>query len=356
MTKGLLLAAGRDDQLWLSRDIRSSQLVSIANKPILYYGLEGLREAGVVEVGVVVCPATSEEIREAVGDGEAWGLRVTYINPGEPLGVVHAVLAAEEFLGEDPFVVHCGDCLLRQSIRPFVDRLNVESLDAVLLLQEAAGARGGAVVELEDARVLRLVEKTAAPASNVTLVGVHLFGPSFLQAARKTSPSWRGALEITDAIEHLIAGGGQVRTEVVDSWRRVATDPDDLLEANRVVLDDLEPDFSEAGLTNTRIQGRVVIDKTAVLDSTVVRGPAIIGAGVRLSDAYIGPYTSIGDNVVVDGAEIENSIILRGAIVKNLGSRMEASIVGSQSKVVRDFAFPTAMRLCVGQDAEVSLI
>jgi glucose-1-phosphate thymidylyltransferase len=352
--KAVILAGGEQQDGYRSRtSMWARELVPIANKPLVSYALDTLRRADIADVAIVVDSATSRPVREAVGDGGAWSLKVSYLEQGDA-GLAAALRLAEPFLGGAPFVLHLGDSLSTQGIRPYVHALEGQ-LDALLLLQDIPEPARQAVVELTEGRLLKLIKRPPRPVASLAPAGVYLFGPKILEAVRDVDSSARGELGLADALERLIELGGRVETRCVNGWWRYEARPEALLEANRLMLEGLAPDFAAAQLLNTRIQGAVAIDPSARLDSTTVRGPAIIGPGTRITDAYIGPYTAIGGDVTVEGAEIEHSIILPGAIIKHVGGRIETSVIGTRAKVFRDFRLPRAMRLCVGDGAEVSL-
>ena len=353
--KGLILSGGKGTRLRPITHTRAKQLVPVANKPVLFYGLEAMAEAGIRDVGIIVAPETGDEIRTAVGDGSRFRLELTYVEQNEPLGLAHAVLTAEEFLGQSPFVMYLGDNLLRDGIRDLVDTFRAEQPDALILLTPVPDPEHYGVAELEDGRVARLVEKPEQPSTDLALVGVYMFTPSVFDAARAIEPSGRNELEITDAIQWLVNRGLRVDPHIVHGWWKDTGQVQDMLEANRLILDDLEERL-EGELVESRVEGRVVIEKGALLQRTTVRGPAIVGAGSRISDAYIGPYTAIGDDVVIDRAELEHSIVLAGSAIRDLEYRIEASLIGHNVQVGRGPSLPKAYRFVVGDNAEIQIL
>ena len=353
--KGLILSGGAGTRLRPITHTSAKQLVPVANKPVLFYGIEALVEAGVTEIGIVIAPETGDEIREAVGDGSAFGATTTYIVQDEPAGLAHAVLTAEPFLGRSPFVMYLGDNLLRDGIAPLVDAFRSSEPDALILLTQVADPSAYGVAELDGERVVRLVEKPSEPPSDLALVGVYLFGPPIFDAARGLEPSWRGELEITEAIDALIEGGRRVESQVVRGWWKDTGQLADILEANRLVLDEIEPRV-EGEVEDSKVEGRVVVEEGAVIAGSVIRGPAIIGKGARINDAYIGPYTAIGDGVEVLRSEIEHSIILEGSRVTDLGTRMEASLLGRNVRLSRSDGMPKTLRMMLGDNSEMEII
>jgi len=353
--KGLILSGGAGTRLRPITHTSAKQLVPVANKPVLFYGIEALVEAGVTEIGIIIAPITGVEIREAVGDGSRFGAKVTYIEQDAPAGLAHAVLTAEEFLDGSSFVMYLGDNLLKNGISSLVESFRANSPEAIILLTEVDDPSSFGVAELDGDRVIGLVEKPENPPSNMALVGVYLFSPAIMDAARKLEPSWRGELEITEAIQGLIEDGRDVHSEIVRGWWKDTGQLADMLEANRLVLEEIETRI-DGDMENSKVEGRVILEKGAVLRGSVVRGPAVIGPGAIVEDAYIGPYTSIGADVSVRRSEVEHSILLSGATVEDLGTRMEASLLGRDVKVTRSDGPPRTLRLLVGDRSEIEIV
>ena len=353
--KGLILSGGAGTRLRPITHTSAKQLVPVANKPVLFYGIEALVDAGVREIGIIIAPETGDEIREAVGDGSAFGANVTYIVQDEPAGLAHAVLTAEEFIAGSPFVMYLGDNLLRDGLRGLVSTFREDQPDALILLTPVEDPSSYGVAELDGERIVRLIEKPKDPPSNLALVGVYLFGAPIFDAARALKPSWRGELEITEAIQGLIDNGHRVQSEVVTGWWKDTGQLGDMLEANRLVLEEIETRL-DGDTGDSRIEGRVVVEAGARLTGSVVRGPAVIGAGARIEGAYVGPYTSIGADVRICRSEVEHSIILAGSVVEDLGTRMEASLLGRNVKLTRCDGMPKTLRLLVGDNSEIQIV
>ncbi len=353
--KGLILSGGHGTRLRPITHTSAKQLVPVANKPVLFYGIEAMVDAGIGEIGIIIAPETGEEIQAAVGDGSAWNIKVTYIEQDEPLGLAHAVLTAEDFIKKSPFVMYLGDNLLKDGIAALVDDFKSREPDASILVTKVPDPEHYGVAELDGDKVVKLVEKPAEPRSDLALVGVYMFRDSIFDAARAIEPSGRGELEITDAIQHLVDAGDRVEPHVVRGWWKDTGRLDDILEANRLILEDIQPQI-EGELVNSEVKGRVVVKPTARLENSQVRGPAIIGEGVVLKDAYVGPYTAIDDDVTIEKAEVEHSIILSGATISNLGGRMEASLLGRNVKLERNNAMPRAYRFMVGDNSEIGIL
>ncbi|HEY5052321.1 MAG TPA: glucose-1-phosphate thymidylyltransferase [Solirubrobacterales bacterium] len=354
--KGLILSGGAGTRLRPITHTSAKQLVPVANKPVLFYGIEALVDAGVTEIGIIIAPETGDEIREAVGDGSALGAEVTFIVQDSPAGLAHAVLTASDFIGDSPFVMYLGDNLLRDGIRGLVEAFRRDEPDALILLTPVDDPSSYGVAELDGERIVRLIEKPKDPPSNLALVGVYLFSTSIFDAARALEPSWRGEYEITEAIQGLIDDGHRVQSEVVSGWWKDTGQLADMLEANRLVLEELETRLDGDVDEDSRVEGRVVVEAGAEVVGSVIRGPAVIGAGARIEDAYIGPYTSIGDEVHIRRSEVEHSIVLSGSVVEDLGTRMEASLLGRNVKLTRSDGMPKTLRLLVGDNSEIEII
>jgi glucose-1-phosphate thymidylyltransferase len=353
--KGLILSGGKGTRLRPITHTSAKQLVPVANKPVLFYGLEAMAAAGIEEVGIIVAPETGDEIREAAGDGERFGLKLTYIEQESPLGLAHAVLTAEDYLRDSAFVMYLGDNLLRDGIKELVDTFRTDQPDALILLTPVPDPEHYGVAELEDGRVAQLVEKPAEPKTDLALVGVYMFTPAVFEAARSIEPSGRGELEITDAIQALVDSGKRVDPHIVHGWWKDTGQVHDMLEANRLILDDLDERI-DGELVESRVEGRVVIELGALVERSTIRGPAIVGAGSQVRDAYIGPYTAIGDDVTIESAELEHSIVLSGSTVRDLEYRIEASLIGRNVKIGRGPALPKAYRFVVGDSSEIKIL
>jgi glucose-1-phosphate thymidylyltransferase len=352
--KGLILSGGRGTRLRPITFTSAKQLVPVANKPILFYGIEALAASGISEIGIVVGD-TKQEIRDAVGDGRRFGVSVTYIEQEAPLGLAHAVLVSEPFLGGEPFCMYLGDNLIRERLAPLVTRFRDEKPNCQILLASVPDPTQFGVAVLKDGQVVRLVEKPKQPPSNLGLVGVYMFDATVFKAVKAIKPSARGELEITDAIQWLIDQGYVVRPHVIEGWWKDTGKLEDMLEANRIILDTLLP-RTDGTVMDSEIAGRVVIEAGARVIRSTVRGPAIIGRDAVIESAYVGPFTSIGDRVVLRASEVEHSIILEGASVTDVGGRIESSLIGRNVSIYRTASKPRSFNFMLGDRSEVGLI
>jgi glucose-1-phosphate thymidylyltransferase len=353
--KGLILSGGRGTRLRPLTYTSAKQLVPVANKPVLFYGIEAMAAAGISEVGIIIAPETGGEIRAAAGDGERFGVKITYIEQDAPLGLAHAVLTAEPFIGDDPFVMYLGDNLLRDGITNLVEEFRTNEPDALILLTPVDDPQHYGVAELAGDRVKRLVEKPKDPPSNLALVGVYMFTPKIFDAGKAIKPSGRGELEITDAIQHLVDAGLRVDSHVVHGWWKDTGQVQDMLDANRLILDEVREEHSGTE-TDAKVEGRVCISEGAIVERSTIRGPAIIGRGARITDAYVGPYTAIGDDCVVESSEIEHSIVLAGSAIRDLPGRIEASLIGRGVSISRTEALPRVFRFVVGDGSDITIL
>lgn len=394
--KALILAGGAGTRLRPITHTRAKQLVPVANKPILFYGLEAIADAGIKQVGIIVGD-TADEVRHAVGDGSSWGVEVTYLPQEAPLGLAHCVLVAAEFLGQDDFVMYLGDNLLKQSLREFVDRFEADrqrslcpTLDSLggdtfggdspggdspggdtsggegrsdgsgmpsaqILLAHVPDPHRFGVAELAgDGRVLRLVEKPEVPPSDLALVGVYLFDARIHEAVASITPSERGELEITDALQWLIDNGHRVRSEILDGWWIDTGKLTPLLEANRLLLETIERRLDGDVDATSQIDGRVVVERGARVERSHIRGPVAVGAGTVIVDSFVGPFSAIGRRCRIERSEVEHSVILDDSTVVGAG-RIEDSLLGHRVEVTRSDRRPRATRLMLGDHSQVDL-
>ena len=358
--KGLILSGGKGVRLRPLTDTRAKQLVPIANKPILFYCIEQLVAAGITEIGIII-GETGEEVQAAVGDGSKWGVDISWIPQEAPLGLAHCVLVAREFLGNDDFVMFLGDNMLELEltslVHQFMNDRNNHSLSCRVLLKEVENPRFfGVGVINDEGRVTKLIEKPKEPPSNLALVGVYFFTHAIHEAVLSISPSKRGELEITDAIQWLIDNGCVVDHHILNGWWIDTGKKDPLLECNRLVLSAVVGDIAPNAVIDeeTDISGAVQIGEGSVISNSIIEGPVIIGNGVTVSDSQIRPFTSIGDGVQVFGSILEDSVLLEGCVIDNAGL-INASLVGSNSKVSGSTGSADSNTLLLGDNSIVDL-
>jgi glucose-1-phosphate thymidylyltransferase len=353
--KGLILSGGKGTRMRPLTYTSAKQLIPVANKPVLVYGIEAIVAAGIHDIAIIVSPETGSEIRECIGDGSRYGANIHYIEQDAPRGLAHAVLTAEPFLRDSPFVMYLGDNLLQHGITPLVEEYRSIDCNSEILLTRVSNPSQFGVAELDGSKVVKLTEKPAEPKSDLALVGVYMFDERIFEAAKAIKPSKRGELEITDAIQWLLDNGYTVHPHIVKGWWKDTGKIEDMLEANRTVLDTFERDMRGTIAGDSAIEGKVVIEQGAQIIDSVVRGPSIIGADARIVHAYVGPYTSIGNRCVVERCEIENSIVLENSSLSHVDGRIEASLIGKNVKIGRTHRKPVAYRFMVGDNSEVGI-
>jgi glucose-1-phosphate thymidylyltransferase len=353
-TKALILSGGKGTRLRPITHTSAKQLVPIANKPILFYGIEAIREAGITDIGIVV-GETAAEIKAAVGNGERFGVRTTYIQQEAPLGLAHAVKIARDFIGGDRFVMYLGDNLILDGIKNFVAQFEANKPNSQILLAHVPNPQNFGVAELDGEKVVRLVEKPEEPKTDLALVGVYMFDQNVFQACDKIEPSWRDELEITDAIQYLIEKGFDVRCQIISGWWKDTGKLADMLEANRMLLGRIESKVAGDVDNRTRIDGRVVVAEGSKIENCVLRGPLVIGEKSTIVDSYIGPFTSINYECEIRNSEIEHSIILENSRIVNVSGRIESSLVGKNCVIEKHSRLPKAYKFMVGDYSRIEL-
>ena len=357
--KALILAGGAGTRLRPITHTRAKQLVPVANTPILFYGIRAMVDAGITDIGVIVGD-TGPEVREALGDGTQFGATITYLPQDAPLGLAHCVLIARDFLGDDDFVMYLGDNLLEQDLGAFVAafeaaRASADPPVAQILLKQVPDPHRFGIATLDNhGHVVALVEKPADPPSDLALVGVYLFDPTIHDAVRAIEPSARGELEITDAIQWIISSGHRVRTELLTGWWIDTGKLTPLLEANRLLLEKLDPRIDGKVDELSTIDGRVLVDHGAEITNSTLRGPVAIGPGTRIVDSFIGPFSAVGANCEVVNSEIEHSVVMDDSQVLDI-PRLEDSLIGREAIVRRSQSRPRALRLMVGDHCQIDV-
>jgi glucose-1-phosphate thymidylyltransferase len=352
--KALLLSGGTGSRLRPLTYTSAKQLIPVANKPILFYAIEAIREADITEIGVVV-GETGDEVRAMVGDGSRWGCRITYIQQDAPRGLAHAVQIAESFIGMDSFLMFLGDNIIRDGVGAFVQDFQRQKCNATVLLSEVQEPQRFGVAKLSEGRLVGLVEKPNEPPSNLALVGVYVFDHHIFDAVRKIHPSWRNELEITDAIQQLIDDGMDVNYRTIDGWWKDTGKPEDVLDANRLMLESIPSVVRGSVDARSSLTGRVQVEDGAVVVNSVIRGPAIIGRGARIKNAYVGPFTSISPNVNVLNSEIENSIVLENTVIQDILSRIDNSLIGKNVCITGSHERPRTIRFVIGDQSRAEV-
>jgi glucose-1-phosphate thymidylyltransferase len=354
--KALILAGGSGTRLKPITHTIPKQLLPVANKPILFYVMDQIREAGITDIGIIISPETGSYIKEAVGDGSRWDSRITYVLQSDPLGLAHAVKTAWDFLGDSPFLMFLGDNLIEGGVKSFVQEFDDHSPDALVLLKEVPDPRLFGVAELNGkGEVIHLVEKPKDPRTNLALVGVYLFTPEIHSAIGQIKPSWRGELEITDAIQKLLEVNKEIRSHILTGWWLDTGKKDDLLEANRVVLDSLlKRDVKGEIDPESKIVGRVEIKEGTSVENSTVRGPVSIAEGCQIRNSFIGPFTSIGACTTVEDSSVGHSVILENSRIHRI-ERLEDSLIGTGVELKRADERFKAVRLFVGCDSRLEL-
>ncbi len=352
--KGLILSGGKGTRLRPLTFTQAKQLVPVANKPVLFYGIEALKDAGIKEIGIVVGD-TKEEIQDAVGDGSRWGIGISYIEQEAPLGLAHAVKISEDFLRKETFVMYLGDNILKSGIISLVEEFKEKKPNSLILLTEVPNPQMFGVAELKNGKVVKLVEKPKKPMSNLALVGVYMFDYHIFEAVNAIKPSWRNELEITDAIQYLVDNGYEVHPHLVTGWWKDTGKIEDILDANRLILESINGDIRGKVDKTSEINGQVIVEEGVVVQNSIIRGPVIIGAESEIIDSYIGPFTSIQKKCRIIQTEIEHSIILEGSEIREVGSRIDESLIGREVKIYKCPPKPSAYRFMVGDKSEIGI-
>ncbi len=354
--KGLILSGGKGTRLRPFTYTGAKQLVPVANKPVLFYAIEDLVEADIRDIAIVISPETGEQVKQAVGDGARFGARVEYIVQDAPRGIAHGIKIAQPFIGADKFVLFLGDNFIRDGIVPQVDAFRNGTMNAQIILYKLDDPSSMGVAVLDgDGRVTRLVEKPQQFISPYAVIGIYMFDAHVFEAVNAIKPSARGELEITDTIQYLIDRDLNVRAHLLSGWWIDTGKMSDILEANRLVLDILQPRIEGQVDTASRIEGRVVIEKEAHIVNSTIRGPAIIGERTRVENAFVGPYTSIYHDCLIRQCEIEHSVVLEHSHIENLSRRLADSLVGRHADIARAGGHTQTLKMMIGDYSQVGI-
>ncbi len=352
--KALILSGGKGTRLRPLTHTSAKQLIPVGGKPVLFYGIEAIKNAGIEEIGIVI-GETGDEIKRAVGDGKKFGVKVTYIYQPEPMGLAHAVKISKDFLGEEKFIMYLGDNLIKDDLKKFKEHFEKNNSNSLILLAKVPNPQDFGVAEFKNGKLVKLVEKPKKPPSDLALVGVYFFDKNIFSACEEIKPSWRNELEITDAIQWLIDHKLKVEALTIKGWWKDTGKPEDLIEANRFVLEDILPEI-KGEIKNSKIMGRVIIEKGAKIIESSIRGPAIIKKGTKIIKSYIGPFTSIQEECIIENTEIEDSIIMEKSEIKDVKGRIEMSIIGKEVKIFQDHSRPRIHRFILGDHSDVRLV
>jgi glucose-1-phosphate thymidylyltransferase len=355
--KGLILSGGKGTRLYPITYTSAKQLVPVANKPVLFRVIEAIRDAGIDDIGIVVGD-TANEIKEAAGTGRRWNVNLTYIHQDKPLGLAHAVKVSQDFLGTDRFVMFLGDNVIEGGISGLIQEFDTSDYDSQIVLTPVENPSRYGVAELDPdtRRIVRLVEKPRNPPSNLILVGIYMFNEHIWEAVNAIKPSWRGELEITDAIQYLVDQGYNVHPYIHRGWWIDTGEPGEMLEANDLVLDEIDHCIDGYVDRDSQVNGKVSIEKGAEIINSRIRGPAIIGEDTRVVNSYVGPFTSIYHHVLIEDSEIEHSIVLEHSQILNIPYRIEDSLIGRRSVITRSPIKPKALKMTLGDHSHVGIL
>jgi glucose-1-phosphate thymidylyltransferase len=353
--KGLILSGGKGTRLYPLTYTSAKQLIPVANKPVLFRVIEAIRDAQIHDIGIVVGD-TAEEIKAAVGRGDRWDVEITYIHQEQPLGLAHAVKVSREFLGSDRFVMFLGDNVIQGGISALIEQFAESEWNSQIVLTRVSQPEQYGVAELNgEGRIVQLVEKPKEPTSDLALVGIYMFDHHIHKAVDNIAPSWRGELEITDAIQWLVEHDYRVYPYVHRGWWIDTGRPGDMLDANGLVLEELTPKIEGYVDRNSEVDSRVTIQTGAEIVNSVIRGPTIIGEGTRIANSYVGPFTSIYHDVVVENSEIERAIVLEHSLIRDIPARIQDSLIGRHVNLVRSPIKPKAYKLMLGDHSQVGI-
>ena len=354
--KGLILSGGKGTRLKPLTFTSAKQLIPVANKPVLFRVIEAIRDAGITDIGIVVGD-TAEDIKSAVGSGNQWAVDITYIAQDAPLGLAHAVKISQDFIGAERFVMFLGDNVLQGGISPLIAQFDESSYNSQIVLTHVPNPQQYGVAVLNDqGRIEKLIEKPKEPPSDLALVGIYMFDSHIFEAVHAIKPSWRGEYEITDAIQWLVEQGYNVHPYIHHGWWIDTGKPNDMLEANSLVLEERTPTIEGYVDANSTVDSRVTVEKGAEVINSVVRGPAIIGKETRVVNAYVGPFTSISDHCLIENAEISRSIVLEHSQIRNIHRRIEDSLIGRNVVLHRSPIRPRAYKFTLGDHSNVGLL
>ena len=351
--KGLILSGGYGTRLRPLTYSQQKQLIPVGNKPVLFYAIEDLIDAGIDDIGIIVGP-NKEQVMETV-KGRNWDANIEFIYQSEPKGLAHTIIVAEKFLDGQPFIMYLGDNLLKEGVVDHVNKFLNSDSEASILLTEVPNPQEFGIAKLnEKNEVVQLIEKPKDPPSNLAVIGIYLFRPAIFQAVKEIKPSWRNQLEIVDAIQWLVDNGYKVKSAFVQGWWKDTGKPEDIIHANRLVLDEIKETKNFGALENAKINGRVIIEENAAVENSIIKGPAIVGKNCKVMNSYIGPYTSIGNNCEITNTEIEDSVIMEGTKINGI-KRIVESLIGRGVEIIKNDGLPEGHKLVIGDNSQVRI-
>ncbi|MDD4362656.1 MAG: glucose-1-phosphate thymidylyltransferase [Atribacterota bacterium] len=355
--KAIILCAGKGTRLRPLTYTSAKHLIPLANKPALYYGIEKIKACGIDKIGIIIGKETGEDIKKGIGTGEKWGVVIDYILQEEPLGLAHAVKVAREYLQEESFLMFLGDNLLKNDIKEYRNKFERGNSNAFVLLTHVENPQQFGIAVLKNNKIVKLTEKPKDPPSDLALIGVYFFDKNIHKAIENIHPSNRGELEITDAVQWLIDNKYNVEAEVIDGWWKDTGKPEDIIEANRLILEDIHRDMNNADIDEkSKIFGRVKLGENVKITNSTILGPVAIGNDVIITNSYIGPFTSLSNSVIVENSEIEYSIVMYNTIINNIESRMQNCLIGKDVHIYSSNEMPRAYKFILADDSKVRLI
>jgi len=351
--KGLILSGGYGTRLRPLTYSQQKQLIPVGNKPVLFYAIEDLIEAGIDDIGIIVGP-NKEQVMETV-KSKSWDANIEFIHQSEPKGLAHTIIVAEKFLDGQPFIMYLGDNLLKEGVVEHVRKFLNGKEEASILLTEVSNPQEFGIAKLNGKNeVVQLIEKPKNPPSNLAVIGIYLFRPAIFEAVKEIKPSWRNQLEIVDAIQWLVDNGYRVKSAFVQGWWKDTGKPEDIIHANRLVLDEIKETKNFGALKNAKINGRVIIEENAAIENSTIKGPAVIGKNCKVMNSYIGPYTSIGNNCEIANAEIEDSVVMEETKINGI-KRIVESLIGRGVEIIKNDGLPEGHKLVIGDNSEVKI-
>lgn len=355
--KAIILCAGKGTRLRPLTYTSAKHLIPLANKPALEYGIEKIKACGIEEIGIIIGEETGEDIKQEIGDGKKWDLNIRYIMQEKPLGLAHAVIVARDFLKDDSFLMFLGDNLLKNGISQYRIKFEQGKNQAFVLLTQVENPQQFGIVELKDKKIVRVIEKPKEPTTDLALVGVYFFDKTIHQAIDNIKPSGRGEFEITDAIQWLIDHQYKVESEVIEGWWKDTGKPEDIIEANRLILEDIHRDLGNAKIDKqSKVFGRVNLAEGVDVVNSTILGPVIIGKNAKIINSYVGPFTSLSEGVELDNSEVEYSVIMSNTHIKQTKCRMQNCLIGKDVQIYRSGEMPHVYEFILADDSRVRLI